>query len=282
MKEIRCDMKTDLATIANEIRIDIFKMYYIAGWGHLAPALSCVDILTVLYWGGIINIEKLFAEDHDRVVLSKGHACAALYAVLARWGYFPHHELAGFYQKGSPLIGLASCKVNGIDIPTGSLGHGICFATGTAMAAKLDHKQYYTYVILGDGESQEGSVWEAAMFAGVHKLNRLIVILDCNKLQASDWVRDISNIEPIKDKWEAFGWVTHSVSGHNFEELITALTVAKKEISKPTLIIANTIKGKGVSMAEANPDWHSRAPQGDEWAEACVELGISMEELRKI
>lgn len=275
-------MNEKLAQIACELRADIMKMYYIAGWGHLAPALSCVDILTALYWGGIIDTENLFAENHDRMILSKGHACAALYAVLARFGYFPRSDLAGFYQKGSPLIGLASSKVNGIDIPTGSLGHGICFATGTALAAKLDHKKYYTYVILGDGESQEGSVWEAAMFAGVHQLNKLIVILDCNRLQASDWVDNITTLGAIKDKWESFGWCTQRVDGHSYDELIAALRRAKEEKFKPTLLIADTIKGKGLPMAENNPSWHSRAPQGSEWEKACSEMGMTMEELKRL
>ena len=275
-------LQIELKNIAHELRVDILKMYYKAGWGHLAPAFSCVDILTVLYWGNIINRDKLFEEDHDRFILSKGHACASLYAVLSRLGYFSREDLATFYQKNSIYIGLASSKVNGIDISTGSLGHGICFATGTALAAKLEDKGYKTYVILGDGESQEGSVWEAALFAGHYHLDNLIVILDNNKLQGSDWIESIVSIQPIRDKWEAFGWNVDEADGHNFEELKAKLQRAKENKGKPSLLIANTIKGKGVSIAENNPAWHSRAPKGKEWESACADLGISLEDLEKL
>ena len=274
--------KADLPKIARDIRVDIAKMFYIAGWGHFAPALSCVDILVALYWGGVINTHKLFEDDHDRVILSKGHGCAALYAVMSRWNYFPRNELSGFYQKGSPLIGLASSNVNGIDIPTGSLGHGICFATGTAISAKLSNADYYTYVILGDGESQEGSVWEAVQFAGAKHLDNMIVILDYNKLQGSDWLESIIPIEPIADKWQSFGWTAHTVDGHDHNALVNVLNNVKKEKNKPHLIIANTVKGKGVSIAEADPSWHSRAPKGKEWEQVCIDLGITMEELSKL
>ena len=219
---------------------------------------------------------------HDRVILSKGHGCAALYSVLSRLGYFPHEELSGFYQKGSALTGLASSKVNGIDIPTGSLGHGICFATGTALAAKIQELEYRTYVILGDGESQEGSVWEAALFAGNHGLNNLIVILDNNLLQASDWLKSISPIEPIRPKWESFGWNVLESDGHDFSALIKVLDISKREEKRPSLIIANTTKGKGIKIAEDNPEWHSRVPRGREWELACSDLKISVEDLNTI
>ena len=191
-------------------------MFYISKTGHFAPALSCVDIFAELYFDGIIDYEKRFSEDPDRVNLSKGHACAALYAVLAKAEYFPREALGSFYQKDSLLGGHPNVALPGIETATGALGHGICFATGTAMAATLDHKDFYTYVILGDGESEEGSVWEAVQFAGKEKLNKLIVIIDYNKLQASDRVEQLSPLEPIKEKWEAFGWSVLSVDGHDF------------------------------------------------------------------
>lgn len=275
-------MGEKLEEIAKEIRIDILKMYWRAGWGHLSPALSCVDILVALYFGNIVNRNSLFNEEHDHVILSKGHACAALYAVLARLGYLSRDELNTFYQKGSRLSGLASSAVPGIEVPTGSLGHGLSFATGTAMAAKIKNIEERTYVILGDGESQEGSVWEAAMFASNHNLNNLIVILDHNRLQASGWVDNIASIHPIREKWESFGWKVCECNGHDLEALVANLHLAVQHDKSPTILIANTIKGKGLSFAENNPQWHSRAPKGDEWDIACKDLGITMRELSHV
>ncbi len=266
--------------LADRFRRIIVKMYYRAGWGHLAPALSCVDILTALCFGG----EADFSPDAkaDRMVLSKGHGCAAWYAILAELGYFPKEELNTFYQSGSRLVGLASPSVPGIDIPTGALGHGICFATGTALADKIDQNGRRTYVLLGDGESQEGSVWEAAAFSGAHGLSQLTVILDKNDLQASDWVDRILPLTPIREKWEAFGWNVLETEGHEQEKILNAIRSAKSEKSKPTLIIAHTLKGKGISIAEGKPEWHSRAPKGSEWDEVCKDLGMDREELEKI
>lgn len=273
----------DFEQIAKDIRKDIVKMYHRAGWGHLAPALSCVDILTVLYYGGITTLSDVNGVDVDRMILSKGHACAALYVILARLGYFPVEELNTFYQDGSRLIGLASCLVPGIEIPTGSLGHGICFATGTALAAKIDSKKGRTFVLLGDGESQEGSAWEAILFSANHALDNLIVILDHNGLQASDWLKNISDIEPIEDKWRAFGWnVLRVHDGNNPYDLLRTFTQIPVGSGKPTVVIADTVKGKGLSLAENSPDWHSRAPKGDEWKVVCLELGMTPEELEKI
>ncbi len=275
-------MENNLKAIAHELRIDIARMFRASGTGHMAPALSCVDIFTELYFDGIINWDKRKTSERDRVILSKGHACAALYVVLAKAGYFPKEELLTFYKKNSRLGGHPNISLPGIETATGALGHGICFATGTAMAAKIDEADYRTYVVLGDGESEEGSVWEAAQFASNQKLDNLTVIMDRNRLQASTWVDDIAPIEPVKDKWEAFGWNVNSVNGHDFEELHGAFLEAKNTKEVPTLIIANTVKGKGFSIAENTPDWHSRAPKGEEWKEVCRELGITMEELETI
>lgn len=272
----------ELERIAHEIRIDILKMYYRAGWGHMTPALSCVEIFTALYFGGVMRMERRFEHDHDWVIMSKGHGCATWYSCLSRTGYFPHEDLNGFYQAGSKLVGLASSGVNGVPLPTGSLGHGICFATGTALAAKCKENAARTYVLLGDGESQEGSVWEAAMFAGAHGLDNLCVILDRNGLQASDRVENITQDTPIRERWEAFGWRVEECEGHDFPALLRSFSAAKEYAGRPSLIIAHTTKGKGISFAEAKEDWHSRAPRGEEWARACEELGIRVEELERI
>ena len=271
-----------LAMVAREVRIDIARMFFMSGTGHFAPAMSCVDILVSLYFGGIIDWGHRFSERRDRVVLSKGHGCAALYAVLARAGYFPKEELLTFYKKNSRLGGHPNIVLPGIETATGALGHGICFATGTAMAAKMDEAEYRTYVVLGDGESEEGSVWEAAEFASNQKLDNLTAIMDRNRLQASAWVDDIASIEPVEEKWGAFGWHVIVVNGHDYDELHAAFIEAKKTKEAPTLIIANTVKGKGCSIAENTPDWHSRAPKGEEWNEVCKDLGITMEELDTI
>lgn len=268
----------DLEKIAQDLRLDILRMFYLSGTGHMAPALSCVDIFTTLYFGDVISWDERFSEERDRVILSKGHACAALYAVLARAGYFPRDELLTFYQKNTRLGGHPCVALHGIETATGALGHGICFATGTALAAKIDEKSYRTYVVMGDGESQEGSVWEAAAFAANQGLSNMTVVVDCNGLQASTYIDDISLIEPLKNKWQSFGWAVLECSGHNFSELLHAFGRAK-EMDRPTVILARTIKGKGVSFAENNPAWHSRAPKGAEWDKICGEYHIEKEEL---
>ncbi len=273
---------TELERIAHDIRVDILKMYYIAGWGHMAPALSCVEIFTALYFGDVLRMERRSEEDHDWVIMSKGHGCATWYSCLSRTGYFPREDLNGFYQAGSKLVGLASPSVPGVPLPTGSLGHGICFATGTALAAKCKKNASRTYVLLGDGEAQEGSVWEAAMFAGAHKLDNLCVILDRNHLQASDWVENITVDEPLRERWEAFGWHVLECDGHDFPALLSAFEEAKAVQGKPVLLVAHTVKGKGISFAESRAEWHSRAPRGEEWDKACAELGIEVKELGRI
>lgn len=274
-------MVIDLEKKAHELRLDILRMFYLSGTGHMAPALSCVDIFTTLYFGDVISWEKRFSEERDRVVLSKGHACAALYAVLAHAGYFPREELLTFYQRNTRLGGHPNIGLPGIETATGALGHGICFATGTALAAKLDGRLYHTYVVMGDGESQEGSIWEAAAFAANQGLSNMTVIMDYNGLQASAYVDDISPIEPQNAKWEAFGWTVLECSGHDFSELLQAFGRAKAT-DRPTLILARTIKGKGVSFAENNPAWHSRAPKGEEWDKICEEYRIRKEELTRL
>ena len=275
-------MQNNMENVAHDLRVDIARLFYSSGTGHMAPALSCVDILAELYFDGIITYDKRFSPERDRVILSKGHACAALYVTLARAGYFPREELKTFYKKNSRLGGHPNIALPGIETATGALGHGICFGTGTAKAAKIDDKDFFTYVIVGDGETQEGSVWEAASFAANEKLDNLVVILDNNGLQASSFTEEISPTKPIKIKWESFGWQVLTVDGHNFSELHNAFLSAKQSKECPTLIIAETIKGKGVSLAENNPTWHSRVPKDNEWVSVCRDLNISMEELTSL
>lgn len=275
-------MATMLENIAHEIRIDLLRMFYVSRTGHMAPALSCVDILTELYFKPVIDWDKRFSSDRDRVILSKGHGCAVFYAILARAGYFSREELLTYYQKNTRLGGHPHISLPGIETPTGSLGHGICFGVGTAMAAKIDDKSYRTYVVIGDGEVEEGSVWEAALFAGNHGLGNLVVVMDRNRLQASDWVSEIASLEPMTDKWKAFKWNVLCVNGHDFTQLGDAFSNAKNCTDRPTIIIANTIKGKGVPAAENCAEWHSRVPGDSEWAKVCDEMGISLEELKQI
>lgn len=275
-------MGVTLENVAQNVRIDLLRMFYKSGTGHVAPALSCVDIFTELYFAPVIDWEKRTSDERDRVILSKGHGCAALYAVLANAGYFPREELLTFYQSNTRLEGHPNLLLPGIETATGSLGHGICFATGTAMAAKLDDKKYRTYVVVGDGELQEGSVWEAAMFSGNQGLDNLTVIVDYNKLQAGDKVDRIASLEPFVDKWRTFKWNVIRVDGHDFKELDRAFTEAKQCKEYPTVIIADTIKGKGISFMENKEEWHSRAPKGKEWDIVCEEYGITTEELETI
>ena len=273
---------TDLYEIAHDLRCDIARMFYRSGSGHFAPALSCVDIFTVLYFGGIVDADKRETTERDRVILSKGHACAAIYAVLAKAGYFPRAELATFYQDASRLAGHPSVELPGIETATGALGHGICFATGTALAAQIDNASYRTYVVMGDGELQEGSVYEAATFAGREHLDALTVILDANGLQASDRIENIAPLGNVVAQWQLYGWNVIEVDGHDLGALQQILERAKAGTGKPNLVIAHTVKGKGVSIAERKTDWHSRAPRGEEWDIVCRDLGMTREELETL
>lgn len=274
-------MSDGLTDLSRRLRVELVKMFHRSGTGHLAPALSCLDILTALYFGGAVDRSKKGQADRDRVILSKGHGCAALYVVLAEAGFFPKEELATFYQPGTRLQGHPSLSLPGIETATGSLGHGLCFATGTALAAKLDGLDYQNFVIIGDGETQEGSVWEAAMFAANHGLDNLKVILDYNRLQASDHLEKIAGLEPVADKWAAFGWCVERVGGHDLPALAEILKAPPAEPGRPTLIIADTVKGMGLSLMAGHSAWHCRVPQGDQWASVLQDLGLEPDELRR-
>ncbi|MCB9094327.1 MAG: transketolase [Halobacteriovoraceae bacterium] len=264
---------SDLANLAKKIRIHVLNMTTTGKSSHIGSAFSIVDILTVLY-SKIINANPKNLEDpnRDKFILSKGHAGAAIYATLAEHGFFDPEKLMEHYQDGSIFSGHVSHKgVPGVEYSTGSLGHGLSVATGMAMANKKLGKKNYTYCLMGDGECDEGAVWEAAMFANHHKLNNLIAIVDYNKIQSLESVADTIALEPFEDKWVAFGWKVLRVDGHNFEALEKTFKEAQAQ-SKPTVIIADTIKGKGVSFMENTVLWHYRNAQGDEYSAALKEL----------
>lgn len=269
-----------LEKMARGIRRDIFKVICNGGGGHIPASLSIVEILVFLYNNILkVNPQKADDRERDRFILSKGHACVALYAILAEKGFFPKLELDKFGKKGSLLGGHPDMyKVCGIEASTGSLGHGFPFGVGVALAAKLDKKNYRVFVIVGDGECQEGSVWEAALFAPQHKLDNLVVIIDYNKIQAMDHLDKIISLDPLLDKWRAFGWEVRELDGHDFSSLQEAFKNIPFVKGKPNLIIAHTIKGKGISFMENTPIWHYRLPNDKELRIACKELNTDIDE----
>ena len=264
----------ELQSIEKQLRIDIIKMISEAKSGHPGGSLSVIDILAVLYYK-IMRIDPKNPkwEDRDRFVLCKGHAAPALYAVLASKGYFDKAELGKLRKFGAMLQGHPDMKhTPGIDISTGSLGQGLSAANGMALAGKLDGKDYRVYAVLGDGEIQEGQVWEAAMSSSHYKLDNLIAIVDHNGLQIDGSNDEVMTVNPIGDKFRAFGWNVIEIDGHDNEQIEAALKLAAKCVGKPTMIVANTVKGKGVSFMENNFKWHGTAPNAEQTAEALKEL----------
>lgn len=261
-------------SIAANIRINIIKSIAEAKSGHPGGSLSIADIMTVLYFDKMnINPENPKDENRDRFVLSKGHAAPALYATLAERGYFPKEQLLTLRKFGSQLQGHPDMKkVKGIDMSTGSLGQGLSTANGMALAAKLDKKDYNVYVILGDGELQEGQIWEAAMSASHYHLDNIIAFVDWNGLQIDGSNDEVMTVSPIDEKFKAFGWAVLSIDGHDFNAIELAVDKAKEKNGKPTVIIAKTIKGKGVSFMENNVAWHGSAPNEQETETALEEL----------
>ena len=264
-----------LKEIAKELRIDILKMLHKAKSGHTGGSLSCIDILTTLYFSKMRSKRDDPAwPERDRFVLSKGHAAPALYAVLARLGYCCREDLMTLRQVGSKLQGHPDCKsIPGIEVSTGSLGQGLSMANGMALAMKLDKKQSRIYCLLGDGECQEGQVWEAAMTAAHYRLDNLCAIVDNNGLQIDGAVKDVMGLEPLGEKWKAFGWNVLSADGHDFDSLISALDKAEEAKGQPTMIVARTVKGKGVSIFEGKAKYHGTPPNDEELAIALKELG---------
>ena len=265
--------------LAWKIRRHGIEMTHLSGGSHIGSVLSVADILAVMY-NDVLNVypDKPNNPERDRVILSKGHAGAAIYAALAEKGFFPVEELKTHYQNGSRLSGHVSHKgVPGVDFSTGSLGHGLSVGAGMAMAAKTDSNNYRVYVILGDGECDEGSVWEAALVANHYQLDNLVAVIDHNKMQSLDFCENTIKLNPFADKWRSFGWNVIDIDGHKHEELKKAFNEAKNVKGKPTVIIANTVKGKGVSFMENDILWHYRFPHdGWEYDNALGELHKSM------
>jgi transketolase len=261
---------------AKKIRRHILAMAYCAGGAHIAPAFSMVEILSVLFNGVLnLNLKNLKSDNRDRFVLSKGHGCAALYAVLAEKGFFEKSQLKKFCKSGSPLGGHPDINaVSGIEASTGSLGHGLSIACGMALAGKLKKLKHKIYALLGDGECQEGTIWEAAMFAANRKLDNLVAIVDYNKFQGLGKIEEINRLEPFADKWRDFGWSVKEINGHDPIQIAKVLKAAPLKRNYPTMIIAHTVKGKGISFMENKAIWHYRLPGSEEMKVACEELDI--------
>jgi len=258
---------------ATNFRKELLIMTTRSGSGHASSALSAVDIITALYFHQMrYNPKDPEWEDRDRFVLSKGHGCPVLYVALAEAGYFPKEELATHRKLGSILQGHPDMKTPGVEIPTGSLGQGLSAAVGMALAGKLDDKDYHVYVVLSDGELDEGNVWEAAMAAAHYKLDNITAVVDRNHFQVDGPTEEIMALNPLSDKWRAFGWNVMEIDGHNMREILVSLDEAVKMKGKPTIIIANTIKGKGVSFVEGDNKYHGKALSEEELALALKEL----------
>ena len=259
---------------AKVIRRHVIRMLAKAGSGHPGSSLSTVDLLVALFYNKLKhNPQQPAWPDRDRFVMSKGHGCPALYAVLAEMGYFGIDKLDTLRQFGSILQGHPCMKTTpGIEISGGSLGQGLSVGLGIALAAKLDKKDYRTYVMLGDGEIEEGQVWEAAMAASHYKADNLCAIIDQNGLQIDGFIHEIMSSYPIPDKWRGFGWHVIEINGHDYKAISSAYDEAEKIKGRPTVIVAKTIKGKGVSFMENQVDWHGKAPSKDEAERALAEL----------
>ena len=265
---------TELKKLATEVRLGILEGVHAAASGHPGGSLSIADILTYLYFEEMnVDPKNPKWEDRDRFVLSKGHCAPALYTVLALKGFFPREEIANLRQIDSFLQGHPDMKgTPGVDMSTGSLGMGISTACGMALAAKLNGKSYRTYTIVGDGESQEGQVWEAAMFAAHYKLDNFCLIVDWNNLQIDGKITEVMDPTPHDKKLEAFGFHVISIDAHDFNQIEAALAEAKTVKGKPTAIIAKSVKGKGVSFMEDQASWHGSAPNDEQYAQAVAEL----------
>jgi transketolase len=263
-----------LKEMARRLRRHVITMTATAGSGHPGGSLSAADIITALYFKVMRhNPENPQWPDRDRFILSKGHAAPILYAALAESGYLPVEELATLRKLDSRLQGHTDRNLTpGVEMSAGSLGMGLSFSIGVALAARLDHRDYRTYVLLSDGECDEGETWEAALSAAHFKVDNLTAIVDCNRIQLSGWTKDIMTLEPLNQKWRAFGWHTIDIDGHDFNQILAAFQEAEGIKNKPSVIIARTIKGKGVSFMENNVKFHGKAPTPEEAEMALKEL----------
>lgn len=266
------DMK-ELYEKARAIRIKILQMCISSG-GHIASALSCVDIMVALYYGGTTkyNPQNPEWDERDRFILSKGHAEAVLYAILADVGFFPEEWIETCYRSGDCFLGGHPDKcIPGVEITTGALGHGLGIAAGISLAAKMDGKNHLQFVLTGDTECTEGSIWEASLFASKHELNNLVVIVDRNHISALDFTENFTTLEPFANKWKAFGWEVSEVDGHNIKQLSKVFRYARlRTDNRPIVVIAETIKGKGISFIENDPEWHTRMLTSEEEIERAL------------
>ncbi|MFC1629041.1 transketolase [Gemmatimonadota bacterium] len=256
---------SELLELASDARRGIVDSVITAGCGHPGGALSCVDVLTALFFEILaLDPSNPDWEERDRFILSKGHSSVALYSVMSLRGFFDRETLLTFRQDMSHLGGHPDMlKVPGVEMSTGSLGHGLSVGVGIALANKLDDRQQKVFVLMGDGETQEGSIWEAAMSASHFKLDNLVGIVDRNRIQIDGFTEDIISLEPYEEKWKAFGWEVRTMDGHDMHQILDTLNRVPFSSDKPSLIISNTIKGKGVSFMENNPAWHGGAPRGE-------------------
>lgn len=258
---------------ACDIRKDILTLIHRAKTGHIGGDMSVTDILVALYYKQLnLSPDRVNDPDRDRFVLSKGHSVEALYCVLADLGYFPKEDLLTYSQFGSTYIGHPNNKINGIEMNTGSLGHGLSVAVGMALAGRLDKRSYRVYAVMGDGEMAEGSVWEAIMAGGHYKLDNLTAFVDRNRLQISGTTEEVMTQDKQEERWASFGWNVLSIAGNDMDAIDHAVELAKRTKGKPTVIIANTTKGCGVSFMENQAGWHHRVPTDEEYAQAIEEI----------
>lgn len=270
----------ELSKTAAKVRIHALDAVNHAHSGHIGGSLSVTDLLTALYFHEMrVNVKDPKLAERDRFVLSKGHCTPALYGVLAEKGFFPVEDLKNFRNINSYLSGHAEIHVPGVDMSTGSLGQGLSVATGMALSGKMDKKDYRVYAIMGDGEIEEGQIWEAAMAAAHYKLDNLTAIIDNNNLQIDGAITDVMPAYPIDEKFKAFGWNVIVIDGHDFEQIADAFEKAKSTKGKPTAIVAKTVKGKGVSFMENQVGWHGKAPSQEEHDKAVEEQKSVLEKL---
>jgi transketolase len=278
MPQARTEDRTTLEDLARKLRRHIITSTTEAGSGHPSTSLSMVEVITLLYFGGVMRYDPKEPRhpDRDRFILSKGHGAPALYAVLAVAGYFPEDDLLTLRKLGSPLEGHPNmCRLAGVEASTGSLGQGLSMGIGHAHAARIDKRDYRTYVMVGDGESEQGQVWEAAMHAGNHGLDNLTLIIDRNQNQQTGWVKDVQPLDPLDDKLRDFGWEVRVIDGHSLDEVEQAFEWARNVSGRPQAIVANTIKGKGVKLLEEAQDkWHGKPIPPEEMQRALEDVGV--------
>ncbi|GAB3439042.1 transketolase [Insolitispirillum peregrinum] len=264
---------TDTVELARSIRKDVLHMVHRTRASHVGSCFSMADMLAVLY-GRILRVDPAMPEhpDRDRLIISKGHSAAAVYATLANSGFFPCDWLDRYCENGGVLAGHVSHNVPGVELSTGSLGHGLSVATGLALAAKIDRNARRAFVILSDGECDEGSIWEAALFAGHNKLDNLTVLVDYNKIQSFGRVSDVLALEPFADKWQSFGWTVQEIDGHDHSMLARTLEALPNKAGKPGVVLCHTVKGKGVSFMEDQIAWHYKSPNDEQLEQALAEV----------